>query len=83
MDLKNTVNGMCSEDWKERFVAEYQQLCERIYRLHKMIVLWENHRLNYTPQSPIYVLQEQLQHMERYRDKLEYRAICEDIDLRK
>ena len=55
MDFKNTVNGMCSEDWKERLVAEYQQLTERIYRMKVMIVLWKENRLDYTPKYPLYV----------------------------
>lgn len=25
MELKDTINGMLSNDYKERFVAEYQQ----------------------------------------------------------
>lgn len=82
MDFKNTVNGMCSEDWKERLVAEYQQLNERIYRLHKMLVLWERNRLDYTPNYPRYIAEKQLESMQKYRESLEYRAICEDIDLR-
>lgn len=83
MDFKNTVNGMCSEDWKERLVAEYQQLIERIYRMKVMIVLWKENRLDYTPKYPLYVAEDQLQGMERYRESLEYRAICEGIDLRR
>lgn len=73
---------MCSENWKERLVAEYQQLIERIYRMKVMVVLWKENRLDYTPKYLLYVAEDQLQGMERYRESLEYRAICEGIDLR-
>lgn len=35
MELKDTVNGMLSEDYKERFVAEYQQTKIRYEKLKK------------------------------------------------
>lgn len=35
-DLKETVSLMTSEDYKERFMAEYYQLETRYLRLRKM-----------------------------------------------
>jgi hypothetical protein len=37
MVLSETINGMVSEDYKERFIAEYQQLSIRHDGLKKML----------------------------------------------
>ena len=37
LDLKDTIDGMCSDDYKERFIAEYTQLRIRQIKLKKFI----------------------------------------------
>lgn len=41
MELKDTVQMMESEDFKERFKAEYYQTKIRYDKLHQMIVKYE------------------------------------------
>ena len=41
MVLSNTVDKMLSEDYKERFIAEYQQLSIRHDGLKKMLDNWD------------------------------------------
>ena len=41
MVLSNTVDKMLSEDYKERFIAEYQQLSIRHDGLSKMLDNWD------------------------------------------
>lgn len=38
MVLSETINGMVSEDYKERFIAEYQQLSIRHDGLKKCLI---------------------------------------------
>lgn len=41
MPLKNTVDLMLSDNYKDRFRAEYYQTKERYQRLHLMIIKYE------------------------------------------
>lgn len=41
-DLKETISLMTSEDYKERFLAEYYQLETRYLKLRKMYENWDN-----------------------------------------
>lgn len=41
MVLSETINGMVSEDYKERFIAEYYQLVIRYKGLKKMLDNWD------------------------------------------
>lgn len=77
MELKDTIDGMLSENVNERFKAEYQQLNIRITRLKKYIA-------HYKPKIKLidlYILEEQLKAMIEYRNALELRASLEEIDL--
>lgn len=47
MVLSNTVDKMLSEDYKERFIAEYQQLSIRHDGLKKMLDNWDKGNLNF------------------------------------
>ena len=49
MQLKDTVEMMASEDFKERFKAEYYQLSLRLYSLTSMLIKWENNMLDFEP----------------------------------
>lgn len=81
MELKDTIVLMESEDYKDRFKAEYQQLKIRTTKLRNMIVRHEAKTLDFEPTCPIHVLHEQLNTMERYLWLLEVRAATEKIEL--
>ncbi len=81
MTLTDTVEMMFSEDYKERFKAEYWQTKVRYNKLHKMIIRYEAGTLDFTPSCPIEVLKEQRRHMGEYLHSLEVRAEIESIDL--
>ncbi len=42
MKLSDTIKGMTSEDYKERFRAEYEQLLIRLRGLMKMLDSYKN-----------------------------------------
>lgn len=46
MVLKDTVEMMNSDDYKERFKAEYYQLVIRYNKLKSMLVKWDKGTLN-------------------------------------
>ena len=81
MELKDTVQLMESEDFKDRFVAEYQQTKIRYDRLHKMIVKYEAGKLSFMPVWALEVLKKQASHMGQYLYILELRAQLENIEL--
>lgn len=81
MTLTDTVEMMFSEDYKERFKAEYWQTKVRYNKLHKMIIRYEAGTLDFTPSCPIEVLKEQRRHMGEYLHSLEVRAEIENVDL--
>ena len=81
MKLQDTVELMNSNDFKERFKAEYYQLKIRIEGLRTMLDKYKNGTLNFTPNSPYELLFTQLIYMELYLDKLEERAKLENIKL--
>lgn len=82
MELKDTVTLMYSDDYKERFEAEYQQTKIRYEKLYNMIVRYEAGVLNFTPSCPIELLKEQARHMEQYLYCLKVRAEIENIELK-
>lgn len=85
MELKDTVQGMLSDNYKERLVAEYQQLKIRITKLKKYYnKLMAARLISDTPREPEYeveLLGRQLGPMEEYLKVLELRAEIEHIDL--
>lgn len=76
---------MNSADYKERFIAEYQQTKIRYLKLKNFCNRIETAEMMYTaaPQHdcPLGLLREQQQAMGRYLSILEKRAIIENIDL--
>nr|DAU64947.1 MAG TPA: hypothetical protein [Caudoviricetes sp.] len=80
-DLKDTVAMMNSEDYKERFRAEYFQTKIRYEKLHAMTIKYEAGTLNFTPSCSLELLNEQKRHMGNYLHCLEVRAEIEKIDL--
>ena len=81
MELKDTIEMMQSDDYKERFKAEYYQTKIRYDKLHKMIVKYEAGTLEFTPTCPIDLFKDQASHMGQYLYALEVRAQIEGIEL--
>lgn len=81
MELKDTIPQMNSEDYKERFKAEYNQTKIRYDKLHAMIVKYEAGTLTFEPTCPISILKEQASYMGKYLYTLEIRAAIEGIEL--
>lgn len=81
MELKDTIEMMTSDDYKERFKAEYYQTKIRYNKLHNMLVKNEAGVLDFKPTCPIAKLMEQKCYMGDYLRMLEVRAAIEGIDL--
>ena len=81
MELKDTIEMMQSEDFKERFKAEYIQTKIRYEKLHKMCTKYEAGTLNFTPNCSLELLTEQKRHMGNYLHCLEIRAEIEKINI--
>lgn len=81
MELKDTISLMTSEDYKDRFRAEYWQAKIRYEKLHAMCVKYESGTLDFHPSCSLDLLKEQKSYMGRYLYLLEVRAEIEKIDL--
>ena len=81
--LADTIPYMNSSDYKDRFIGEYWQTRIRYDKLHNMTVRYEAGKLNFTPTCPLDLLKEQKKYMGMYLNKLEIRAVLEEIDLDK
>lgn len=81
IDLKDTIELMTSEDFKDRFKAEYYQTKIRYDKLHKMVVKMEAGTLEFEPTCGIDLFKEQLANMGKYLYVLEIRAQIEGIEL--
>ena len=79
--LKNTVEMMNSEDYKERFKAEYQQVVIRYQKLSVMLEKWDKGELNFKPVCPRSTYNMQIKAMTDYIAILEARAVMEGIEL--
>ena len=74
MELKDTVEMMTSEDYKERFKAEYYQLENRHAGLKAMLEKWDKGELSFTPTCPRSMYERQLKAMEEYAQVLDERS---------
>lgn len=81
MNLNETIKMMNSDDFKERFKAEYLQLKIRIEGLRSMLERYKAGELPFTPKCSYDLLNGQLKAMKLYALYLEERAEIEDIDL--
>ena len=81
MQLEDTVEMMNSEDYKERFKAEYFQLLLRLNGLLGMLSKWENGMLDFEPKCSKETLRNQVIFMEGYLETLRLRAEIEGIEL--
>lgn len=81
MELKDTVEMMQSEDYKERFKTEYYQLEIRLDKLTSMLEKWDRGELNFTPTCPRELYNQQVSGMVDYLNALRTRAGIEGIQL--
>ena len=81
MELRDTVEMMNSEDYKERFKAEYWQNVIRYQKLAAMLEKWDNGKLGFEPVCPRSTYNMQVKAMTDYIAVLEARAVMEGIDL--
>lgn len=81
MELKDTISLMTSEDYKERFKAEYIQNVVRYKKLKAMLDKWDNGKLDFSPTCPRSTYNIQVKAMTDYIAVLEARAVMEGIEL--
>ena len=83
MTYEESAKAMFSDDYKERFIAEYVQVTTRADRLLEMVVRYRAgaDKLGFKPACPYEVLAVQLEYMNEYIKTLEKRAEIEGIDL--
>ena len=81
MELKDTIEMMQSDDFKERFRAEYYQTKIRYDKLDAMTVKYEAGTLQFTPNCSLELLKEQKSYMGNYIRCLKIRAEIEGIEL--
>lgn len=81
MELERLIELMKSEDYKNRFRAEYYQLEDRIDKLANMLEKYKAGTLNFTPSCSYELLSYQLQTMNAYKRVLEERAEIEGIEI--
>lgn len=76
MELKDTIQGMTSDDFKERINAELQQLAIRINKAEKYL-----HSIKYEDKNANdYIMEKQLDAMKEYYRALWTRAKLFKID---
>lgn len=80
-ELRDTIEMMNSEDYKERFKAEYYQVVIRYQKLKYMLDKWDNVQLNFTPTCPRSTYNMQITAMTDYIAVLEARAVMEGVEL--
>lgn len=79
--LKDTVEMMNSTDYKERFIAEYDQLVIRYKGLKNMLDKWDRDKLEFKPTCPRSTYNMQIKAMTDYMAVLEARAVMEGVEL--
>lgn len=82
-DLSQTAELMSSNDYKERFIAEYAQVEIRYKRLERVLKSIEDKTCPkcFEPTCPVDILESQLKYMNDYRAILIVRASIEAIEL--
>ena len=81
MELERIIELMKSEDYKDRFKAEYYQLEDRATKLSNMLEKYKAGTLNFTPSCSYELLNSQLKAMNEYLQYLIIRAEIEGIEL--
>ena len=81
MNFTDTIELMQSENYKERFKAEYYQLVIRYHKLVDMLNKWDNGTLKFEPTCNRGIYNFQVRAMADYIACLETRAMIERIKL--
>ena len=81
MELKDTIDGMISDDYKERFKAEYWQVKIRARKLRELVLKLKQNQLDFIPKCSYDILEDQLRYMLAYESVLKERAEIEGINL--
>ena len=81
MGLERLIELMKSEDYKDRFRAEFYQLEDRIDKLSNMLEIYKAGTLDFTPSCSYELLNSQLKAMNEYLQYLTIRAEIEGIEL--
>lgn len=81
MKLEDTIELMKSDDYKDRFKAEYYQTKIRYDKLHQLIIKMEAGTCDFTPSCSLDIHKQQAMHMGMYLHVLEVRAEIENIEL--
>ena len=81
MDLRDTVDLMCSEHHENRFIAEYRRTKIRYERLHRLIIKARAGTLGFKMKCSVELLETQAAAMGQYLKVLEIRAEKEGIDV--
>ena len=81
MELNDTIDLMKSNDFNDRFRAEYYQLTIRAEKLSDMIDKYKAGTLPFKPKCNIDILDAQYELMTAYLCVLKERAIIEGIEL--
>lgn len=81
MELLNTIDMMTSDDYKERFKAEYFQVLIRYKKLQNMLDTWDEGKLDFTPTCPRSTYDMQIRAMKDYIAVLEARSMMENVSL--
>lgn len=79
--LTDTLSMMSSDDYKERFLAEYIQICVRLSKLKNMLERLDNKTLLFEPDCPYELLRKQADVMLEYGKILQERVKYENIEL--
>lgn len=81
MELKDTIELMNSQDYENRFRAEYWQAKIRYDKLYDITVKYEANTLTFTPKCSLALLKEQKMYLGNYIRTLKIRAEIEGIEL--
>ena len=79
--LQVTSEMMNSENYKDRFIAEYFQVKIRLDKLKGMLKKWDEDNLDFFPTCPRSTYDMQVEAMTYYKNVLEARARMENIVL--
>ena len=80
-ELIDTALLMTSNDYKDRFLAEYYQLETRLTKLEKMVAAWDRGELSFVPTCPRATYDFQIRAMKDYLGILQIRAKMEGVEI--
>ena len=69
------------EEYKKRFITEYKELEDRLTKLQRIIERFKDGTLDFTPDTPIEILEMQAHYMKQYLYCLKRRCIYEHIKI--